>query len=230
MKTMSNIWRRARLSAAGLSLDCRGVAATEFAVIVPMMLVLFFGVVEYSSVVAVDRKVTLVARTEADLTGQACPDGTTCNPIPTLNQYTGTITDADLLLYFNASAAILQPYSANAANATISEIYVDASHVAKIKWSRAATFDGNGAATLTNSVHNAGDTVTIPTALGAPKTYLILSEVSYRYTPAVGFVMRGGSLTLNDFAYTRPRRVQCVVYGGQPVVTAPNPCPTPDAG
>ncbi len=38
--------------------------------IVPVMLVLFFGTDEFSSGVAVDRKVTLMARTLSDLTSQ----------------------------------------------------------------------------------------------------------------------------------------------------------------
>ena len=46
------------------------IAAIEFALIVPLMLVLFFGTVEFSSGVAVDRKVTLMARTLSDLTSQ----------------------------------------------------------------------------------------------------------------------------------------------------------------
>jgi len=36
-----------RRSRAELSKDCRGVAATEFAMIVPLMLVMFFGMVEF---------------------------------------------------------------------------------------------------------------------------------------------------------------------------------------
>ncbi|MBA4038549.1 MAG: pilus assembly protein TadG, partial [Bradyrhizobium sp.] len=59
-----------RRRARQLLRDKRGVAAVEFAVIVPVMLVLFFGVDEFSSVVAVDRKVTLMARTLSDLTSQ----------------------------------------------------------------------------------------------------------------------------------------------------------------
>ena len=51
--------------------DRRGVAAIEFAMIVPIMLVMFFGTVEFSSGVAVDRKVTLMARTLSDLTSQS---------------------------------------------------------------------------------------------------------------------------------------------------------------
>ena len=71
MKTaMSRIGFRMLRSALDMFRDCRGIAATEFAVIVPVMLVMFFGTVEFSSGVAVDRKVTLVARTLSDLTSQ----------------------------------------------------------------------------------------------------------------------------------------------------------------
>jgi Flp pilus assembly protein TadG len=224
MKTMSSrIWRRARLSAIGLFRDRRGIAATEFAIIVPMMLIMFFGVIEFSSGVAVDRKVTLVARTEADLTGQAPADPT--------NQNTATVTDTYLLNAFNASGAILQPYLATPAHATISEIYVDTSNVAKIQWSKAATFASSGAATLVNSSRNAGDVVTtlVPSSLRVAQTYVILSEVSYLYTPTVGYVMGVAGVSLNDVAYTRPRLVQCVVYNNLPVVPAApqSACPSP---
>src|SRR6185437_3968415 len=71
MKLMSKLWYRARLSALDLIGDRRGLAAIEFAMLVPIMLVMFFGTVELSSGVAVDRKVTLVARTLSDLTSQS---------------------------------------------------------------------------------------------------------------------------------------------------------------
>ena len=70
MKPMTRIWLRMRRRALKLLGDKRGVAAVEFAVIVPVMLVLFFGMDEFSSGVAVDRKVTLMARTLSDLTSQ----------------------------------------------------------------------------------------------------------------------------------------------------------------
>src|SRR4029077_1638399 len=94
--------------------DKRGVAAVEFAVIVPVMLVLFFGVEEFSSGVAVDRKVTLMARTLSDLTSQNT-----------------SVTDSQLTNFFNASSAILWPYvsspppTPNPVNSTVSELYID---------------------------------------------------------------------------------------------------------
>src|SRR6266404_3324109 len=108
MKPIMKMWLRLTRSTLDLSTDCRGVAATEFAVIVPLMLVMFFGTVEFSSGVAVDRKVTLMARTLSDLTSQST-----------------TVTDIDLTNFFAASAGIMTPYSATPTNSTITELYVD---------------------------------------------------------------------------------------------------------
>ena len=118
--SMPRIWLRARLSVANLLRDRRGVAATEFAVIVPIMLVMFFGTVEFSSGVAVDRKVTLVARTLSDLTSQSA----------------SAVNDAYLQNVFTASIAILTPYLPTPTRATLSEIYVDSNKIATIKWSK----------------------------------------------------------------------------------------------
>ena len=68
---MSNLASHAARRRANCSRDRSGIAAIEFAVIVPLMLVMFFGMVEFSSGVAVDRKVTLMARTLSDLTSQS---------------------------------------------------------------------------------------------------------------------------------------------------------------
>jgi Flp pilus assembly protein TadG len=210
--SMSRIWLRARLAAANLLHDHSGIAATEFAVIVPIMLVMFFGTVEFSSGVAVDRKVTLVARTLSDLTSQTA----------------AAVDDTYLQNVFTASIAILTPYSATPTKATLSEIYVDSSKNATVQWSRAATIaSGASQATLAVSSRKSGDNVTstVPPALLIPKTYLIFSEVSYLYTPAVGYVMGKAGVTLGDVAYTRPRQVVCVLYTNS--ITPAASCPTP---
>src|SRR5713226_6001328 len=98
--------------ARGLLDDCRGIAATEFAVIVPVMLVLFFGVVEFSSGVAVDRKVTLMARTLSDLTSQSPP--------PTIQSLSATVVDSDLQNIFTASISVMYPYPPPPTKVTIS--------------------------------------------------------------------------------------------------------------
>jgi Flp pilus assembly protein TadG len=209
MESMSNIWFAARRKARDLALDRNGLAATEFAVIVPIILVMFFGTVEFSSAVAVDRKVTLAARTLSDLTSQALL----------------SVNDNYLQNVFTASIAIVTPYPATPVKAQISEIYVDSSRVARVTWSKAATITTAATqATLANSSRNAGDTITIPTALQVAQTYLIFSEVSYLYTPTIGYVMAQAGVTLSDAAYTRPRQSTCIYYNNLPA--QPN-CPTP---
>jgi Flp pilus assembly protein TadG len=47
--------------------DERGVSAVEFALLLPLMVTLYLGGVEISQGLTIDRKVTLVARTVADL-------------------------------------------------------------------------------------------------------------------------------------------------------------------
>jgi hypothetical protein len=54
--------------------------------------------------------------------------------------------------------------------------------------------------------------VTIPTALQVGGSYLIFSEVSYVFTPTIGYVLKS-SITLRDYTYTRPRQSLCVMYG-----------------
>ena len=53
-----------------LSADTGGIAAVEFAMLVPLMLMVFFGTIQISTAVAVDRKVSLTARTLSDLISQ----------------------------------------------------------------------------------------------------------------------------------------------------------------
>ena len=106
--SIAKVYSGARLRAAGLLKDRSGIAATEFAMIVPMMLVMFFGTIEFSSAVAIDRKVTIMARTVADLTSQGA-----------------TVNDTDLTNFFAASLAIMTPYDKTPTNATVSELYID---------------------------------------------------------------------------------------------------------
>src|SRR5450432_1122121 len=172
MKTISKIWLRVRLSLRNLASDCSGIAATEFAVIVPIMLVMFFGTVEFSSGVAVDRKVTLLARTLSDLTSQST-----------------SVAPADVTNFFTASGKILTPYVPTPTQAKISELYVDPTTLqARVQWSKAATLSSSGSVTLASG-RAVSSAVVIPAALAIGGTYLIFSEVSYLYVPTIGYVM-----------------------------------------
>jgi len=216
MKPMSKIWQRMRKAGGEFIADCRALAAVEFAFILPLMLVLFFGTVEFSQGIAIDRKVTLTARTLSDLTAQA--QSSLSPPVATIN-------NTYLQNVFTAAISIVMPYPPAPTIAQISEIYIDSNLVATIQWSEGATI-GAGAtqATLTASTHNPGDVISIPSQLLIKQTYLILSEVSYQYVPTVGYVMAPSGVNLSDVSYSRPRSAVCIVYNNAPALQSGS-CP-----
>lgn len=201
MKSFGNLIRARRL-VARLRDDTRGLAATEFAMIIPLMLVMFFGTVEICSGVAVDRKVTLVSRTLSDL----------------ISQYSNSaaLADSDLQNAFSAAYGIITPYDVTPVKATITQIYVNAAATtAKVQWSKSATVSQSGStvtATLGASSYSQGQALTIPTGLMVGDTYLILSEVSYTYVPTVGYILAKSGITMSDQTYTRPRQLTCIPY------------------
>jgi Flp pilus assembly protein TadG len=190
---------------SGLLHDCRGMAATEFAVIVPVMMLMFFGTIEFSSGVAVDRKMTLVARLLSDLTSQST-----------------SVSDTDLANFTIAARAELYPYGATPLNSTITELWIDpATSNARVQWSQGSAPRAAGSVIPISSSLIAKD------ALGnvVAGQYLIFSETSYLYVPTIGYVMAKAGINLRDTAYTRPRQKPCVIYPTPTSGVWPN-CPT----
>ncbi len=204
---MVSMMQKMSLRVRGLLNDRSGLAAVEFAMIFPIMVVLYFGVVEFSSAIAVDRKATQVARTLSDLTSQSV-----------------SVADADLISFGQAAKAIMTPYPAQPLISSITEVYVDnATGVTRAQWSKGLTIGPTGDVTVSAGPHNPGDVVVLPTSLAVAKgTYVIWSKVNYTYTPAIGYMMSKTGLPFNDAAFTRPRLVLCVIYptGGS------SACPT----
>jgi Flp pilus assembly protein TadG len=181
-----------------LRVDTSGIAAVEFAMLLPLMLMIFFGTIQISMAVAVDRKVSLTARTLSDLISQALA-GT-------------AVTSTDFTNAFGIMTAILSPYPNPAVNsplkAIISQIYIDPTTlVAKVVWSQASNA----------TAHNYKDVVSVPGALQIAGTYLIMSEVTYNYQPIAGYDIKLGFVSsayaLSDSMFTRPRNDTCVRYG-----------------
>jgi Flp pilus assembly protein TadG len=167
---------------------------------------IFFGTIQVSTAVAVDRKVSIAARTLSDLISQALATG---------------VSDTDFANAFGLTTAILSPYANAPLQAIITEVYIAPTTLtATVIWSKATT---------NATAHARDSTVTtlVPAALRVGGTYLIMSEVTYNYQPIVGYDIKLGfasaSFTLSDSMFTRPRQNACVLY---PAATTTSPCPT----
>ena len=175
--TFASLAARMRRPLRDFAGDKRGVSAVEFAMLLPLMITLYIGGVEVSSAIAVDRKVTLVARTLGDLVAQST-----------------AVNATDMTNILNAATTVVQPYSDTLIKVVVSRVDVDANSAAKVIWSKTK----NGTARAVNS------TVTLPTALTVANTSLIWAETSYSYKPTIGYVITG-TMNLHDQIYMRPR-------------------------
>jgi len=159
--------------------DRRGVAAVEFAFIVPLLITLYFGVIEVTYAIMADGKVTNVTSTVADLVAQ-----------------TKTVNQAELDDIFKAAAAIMVPFNSTEATIVVSSVVIDADGNSTVGWSAASL----GATTP----YVDGAPYTLPTGLVVPNTSLIVAEVQYQYNSFLNYIVTSG-ISMSDIFYLRPR-------------------------
>jgi Flp pilus assembly protein TadG len=157
----------------------KGVAAIEFALIAPVMIALYVGLIEFSNALTLDRKLTHTASALADLVAQD-----------------NDITDGEMTDILAASAAIVAPYSASPLRLVVSSVVADGANKTTVAWSDAKNTSPRGQ----------GSTVQLPDGLTEPGSSVILAEVSYTYTSPFTQFLTGG-IELKDRFYLRPRRV-----------------------
>ncbi|MFT3978729.1 MAG: pilus assembly protein [Sphingomonas bacterium] len=191
---MARLWRRFRR-------DAQGVAAIEFAMALPVMLVAYCGSVDVVQMVMANRKVAQLRLALADLTAQYAP-----------------IAPSDLENIFDAAQMVLQPFDSANVNMVISSVVIDANGAAKVCWS--STRNGTALAR--------GATVTLPDSVRVPSTSVIMARAAYKYTPTIGYVLTGTFTLGDDPIYTRPRSGQALGTASieQIARTGTNPCPS----
>ncbi|HYF56968.1 MAG TPA: TadE/TadG family type IV pilus assembly protein [Salinarimonas sp.] len=152
----------------------RGVAAVEFAMVLPFLLTLYFGMAEVSTGVSVDRKLTLLSRSLADLAGRATD-----------------MTDAELEATFGAASAVMHPYDGSTVKMVISHIKVyneSGSLVGRVCWSETV----RGTALARNTVVNP-----VPDGFRTAGMTYVQASAQMTYTPTIGYVVTG-SLQLSE--------------------------------
>ena len=166
----------------------RAVAATEFAIVTPFMLVLYVGGVELGNGLAMNVKVSATAHSVADMISQ--------NTAVTSTQMDGILA---------AASSIMAPYpikngSTSLMTITVSEVSTDSNGNATVQWSKSTSTSGARAAGQQMTLSS----FTAPGGTSNANISLILSEVSYDYAPNLGFTI-AGTVKLSDSYYLFPR-------------------------
>ena len=216
--------------------NSQAVAAVEFALIAPILLVLFIGTVEISLLVSVDRKISRTSSAIADLVAQGAQSG----------DFSGTDGQNELRSLFGVAERVMYPYSDKIPCIVISHVEAvaeddtngdgfinnDDDVKAKILFSidnvaQHPDYTSPPAGQCNKSSvgldldENArqarivGDEIKIPDPINIHDTKLIVAELEFDYTPIIGLVQSDTSKTfqfdksgfiIGDRMYLRPRR------------------------
>ncbi|ESW83309.1 hypothetical protein X773_11270 [Mesorhizobium sp. LSJC285A00] len=197
---MSVIWKRA----ARFFADRRGIAAVEFALIVPVLLIMYFVTMEASQAIEASKKVSRISSMVADLVTQQT-----------------SVVNADLTDIMKIGNSSLQPYNRSVADIFITAIDIEAdpgnaTPQAKVAWSWRVL---NG---ITSRDSDPTTATTVPATLNIAGTFLIRVQTTLKYQPIIswsegaekplGFIsaFNEGKITMSETYYLRPRRTTSI--------------------
>ena len=149
-----------------------GIAAVEFALILPIMITLYVGANEASVLISMDRKIQFVSGTVGDLVARS----------------EGSISTAVLDDYVKVASGLVSPYKAPDMVQIVSQVYVDNKGVAKVVWSKG--YKNQVAVTSLNRTKC--QVYPLPSAMTAiaKEQYVIVAETKLPYTPLYGIVFK----------------------------------------
>ncbi|HMK79492.1 MAG TPA: TadE/TadG family type IV pilus assembly protein [Xanthobacteraceae bacterium] len=176
----------------------RGLAAVEFAMIVPVLLVMLLSTFDAGQGIAVYMKVRAATFTLGSIT----------------NQYTtgsNGISTTDMTAITGSTAAVLAPFSGTPVVATITQVQATSLTAATVSWS----YSLNGTAYTTGASWTLPTQFTSSNACNSFPCYYIYAQVSYTYTPMFSSFLTG-PITLADNVYVTPRSSVCIQYNSVP--------------
>ena len=162
-----------------------GLAAVEFALILPILITIWIGGVEVTQGLSVDRRLNNLASAIGDLVSRS-----------------KAIDYAGVDAIFEIDEGALFPFSTSGLSMRVTAVNVDANQKALVVWSRAK--GPKGARTIGENLNTL-----IDIKLRTANTQIIMAEVFYTYSPAVGYVITG-DVALDDRVYFTPRRVNYI--------------------
>ncbi|PLX34389.1 MAG: hypothetical protein C0605_13785 [Hyphomicrobiales bacterium] len=180
---MTRTGRRMMNRFARFARNARGVAAVEFALIAPVMLVLYMGTVEFQDYFTMDRKLTATTSAAADVVSQD-----------------DVITNSEIGDIFSAISTMMTPYDSSALKLRVSRVDIDSDSNVTVGWS-----DGQNYAPRA-----IGSTYPLPVNLVVKNSSYIVAESQFTYKAALGEYIPGG-ITLKRVFYVNPRYVDQVM-------------------
>ena len=165
--------------------DDSGLSAIEFALLLPLIVMIYLMSVDVTLVVTADRRVTSIASSVGDLVGQSTQ-----------------LTPAEVNDIFEAGSAILQPMDDTTLSIVVTSVVADEDGVTTVDWSQAH----NG------SPATAGAAFTLPQGIIRPLESVIVASVGYTYSSPISHFLTGDPWELDEVFYLRPRRTSQVVF------------------
>jgi Flp pilus assembly protein TadG len=164
----------------------RAAAAVEFALVLPVGLLLFTGAYIYGTVDEINRKITLTARDVTDI----------------VTQYS-TITSGDMTAALNSSAQVMAPFSTSGLTFVVSQVTINTAGVGTVNWCAPSCLSGYsvGNPTPTPLPSNISG---IPRATSQSSVTVIWGHAAYSYTPSIGYMVTN-TFNLSDDVYLSPR-------------------------
>jgi Flp pilus assembly protein TadG len=171
-----------------------GIAAVEFSLILPILVLLWIGGVEVTEALSVDRRINNLASSIGDLVARS-----------------KQISEAEMTKIFDLGPKAMYPSCDIAGKPTcasrglsmrITAVNMDGANPANgsVAWSRASGFTK-----YTTADNNKMNTL-VPQALRVQNTQVIMAEVEYYYKPAIGYVITGSAgKKLTDVMFFVPR-------------------------
>lgn len=189
----------------------KGVAAVEFALMVPAMLSVWVGMVVATDALTADKKATMLTRTLADMTTQM-----------------QAVSQADMDSIFQATEAVMWPHKADRLGMTVISLDIDGSGKVFVDWSvvpsQASLRGGFGA------LARCSNFTELPAGLKVPRTSIVLAKVTMDYKASVATEIAdkmfsgtsvGGSMPLGDQLYMRPRQANKVTFNPPAAANCP---------
>jgi Flp pilus assembly protein TadG len=173
---------RARTFAARFLHDRTGVAAVEFALVVPVLIVCYFGLAEFCQAYMAQKRAQHTTSQIADMVARA----------PTTSR-------SQIDAIFDVGSLIMQPFPEAPLSLRVTSITRGADGVARVDWSR-----GRGMTPLSG-------TRTVPAGLIANGETVIMGESRYAYQSPLNQLFSGVT-NFGGTHYLRPRltdRIPC---------------------